>query len=763
MSTHPEELVQRNKPYFAIVDEVDSVLIDEARTPLIISGPVQGGHVHHFSDLKDKVEMLVRSQQRVMTDLLVEAKKILKDQELNQLDKKTQEDLGVILLKCHRAMPKNKAFIKLLSEMGMKALLQKTENYYLQDHAREMPKIDEALYFVLNEKQNNIDLTQKGIELVSKDVAEDFFILPDMGVTFAQIEQDPIFTAEEKIKEKEKIHETYRIKSERIHTMSQLLKAYTLFEKDKEYVVMNQKVMIVDEQTGRIMDGRRYSDGLHQAIEAKENVKIEASTQTYASITLQNYFRMYEKLAGMTGTARTEASEFWEIYRLDVVAIPTNKPVIRKDHDDSVYKTIREKYNAVIVKIEEERLKKRACLVGTTSVEVSELLSRMLKQRGITHNVLNAKYHAQEADIIAEAGREGAITIATNMAGRGTDIKLSSVVKENGGLVIIGTERHESRRIDLQLRGRAGRQGDPGDSYFFVSLEDDLMRMFGSEKIASIMDRLGIQEGELIQHPMVSNSIQRAQKKVEENNFGVRKRLLEYDNVMNSQREIVYKRRKNALFGTELEIDITDMFTHLAQKIAQKVKVENDPEVLTYEMGHLAGILDFTRSKTELQRLSLVNLQQTISEKLTEHYLYKKQKLAEFVHELIKQQDLAQLKKMQKNILIPFTDGQKMLQIPVDLETTLENKGTNIIQQLEQGITIAMIDFHWKEHLRQMDELRSSVQMSVHEQKDPLLIYKFKGFELFNELMHQIYEVVTRFMSHARVPIQEREQNIKKN
>jgi len=558
MAHQADSLVQRGH-FFAIVDEVDSVLIDEARTPLIISGPVEGGDKQQYDQLKDKIENVVRIQQKAVNSFLTNAKKLHKESQTRKLSKEEQEEFGLCLLRCHRGLPKNKAFIKFLSESGVKALLQKTENLYMQDNSREMPKADAEVYFVLNEKNNAIELTEKGIELMSSDTDPDFFILPNWGVTLSEVDKNEALTADEKIQQKEQIISDFKIKSERIHTLNQLLKAYTLFEKDQEYVVMNGKVLIVDEQTGRIMDGRRYSDGLHQAIEAKENVKIEAATQTYASITLQNYFRMYHKLAGMTGTARTEAGEFWQIYKLDVVAIPTNRVVKRQDANDKVYKTMREKFNAVILQIEEARNAGRAILVGTTSVEISELLSRMLKQRQIPHNVLNAKQHAKEAEIVAQAGQKGVVTIATNMAGRGTDIKLSEEVKQAGGLMILGTERHESRRIDLQLRGRSGRQGDPGSSVFFVSLEDDLMRMFGSERIARIMDAMGIEEGEVIEHSMVTNSIARAQKKVEENNFGTRKRLLEYDDVMNAQRKIVYAQRYHALMGERLELDLLRM------------------------------------------------------------------------------------------------------------------------------------------------------------------------------------------------------------
>ncbi|MFM7894663.1 MAG: preprotein translocase subunit SecA, partial [Flavobacterium sp.] len=574
MAHAPEDLVQRKHNY-AIVDEVDSVLIDDARTPLIISGPVPQGDRHEFLELKPKVENLVTLQRKLATDCLTEAKRLFKEG--------NSKDAGFYLLRSHRALPKSKALIKFLSEEGVKQLLQKTENYYMQDNNREMPKIDEALYFVIEEKNNQVELTDNGIQFLSTDTDSQFFVLPDIGTGIAQIERENL-SPEEAAEKKEELFRDFSVKSERIHTLTQLLKAYTLFEKDTEYVIMDNKVMIVDEQTGRIMDGRRYSDGLHQAIEAKENVKIEAATQTFATITLQNYFRMYNKLGGMTGTASTEAGEFWEIYKLDVVEIPTNRPIARKDKDDLIYRTVREKFNAVIEDVVQLSNAGRPVLIGTTSVEISELLSRMLKLRGIQHNVLNAKMHKSEAEIVAEAGKPGVVTIATNMAGRGTDIKLSDEVKKAGGLAIIGTERHDSRRVDRQLRGRAGRQGDVGSSQFYVSLEDNLMRLFGSERVAKVMDRIGLKEGEVIQHSMMTKSIERAQKKVEENNFGVRKRLLEYDDVMNAQREVVYKRRRHALHGERLKVDIANMMYDTCELVVEQNKLAEDFKNFEFEL-----------------------------------------------------------------------------------------------------------------------------------------------------------------------------------
>jgi preprotein translocase subunit SecA len=750
MAHQADSLVQRGH-FFAIVDEVDSVLIDEARTPLIISGPVEGGDKQQYDQLKDKIENVVRIQQKAVNSFLTNAKKLHKESQTRKLSKEEQEEFGLCLLRCHRGLPRNKAFIKFLSESGVKALLQKTENLYMQDNSREMPKADAEVYFVLNEKNNAIELTEKGIELMSSDTDPDFFILPNWGVTLSEVDKNEALTADEKIQHKEQIISDFKIKSERIHTLNQLLKAYTLFEKDQEYVVMNGKVLIVDEQTGRIMDGRRYSDGLHQAIEAKENVKIEAATQTYASITLQNYFRMYHKLAGMTGTARTEAGEFWQIYKLDVVAIPTNRVVKRQDANDKVYKTMREKFNAVILQIEEARNAGRAILVGTTSVEISELLSRMLKQRQIPHNVLNAKQHAKEAEIVAQAGQKGVVTIATNMAGRGTDIKLSEEVKQAGGLMILGTERHESRRIDLQLRGRSGRQGDPGSSVFFVSLEDDLMRMFGSERIARIMDAMGIEEGEVIEHSMVTNSIARAQKKVEENNFGTRKRLLEYDDVMNAQRKIVYAQRYHALMGERLELDLLRMQEQVVAQLVSQLKINSNYEDFVYlHKKYLGFSTDMNAQQAKI--MPEKELKQGLLEKARVFAKEKREELATAVLQVMQEIGKQEASKNYKNVVLPFVSGEKGMQIPVDITEATASQGLLAVQSLEKSVVMASIDQQWKEHLRRMDDLRHSVQMAVHQQKDPLLVYKFEAFELFQNMLNLLQYDVLGFLNHAKIP-----------
>jgi len=740
MAHAPEDLVQR-KHNFAIVDEVDSVLIDDARTPLIISGPVPQGDRHEFNELKPKVDNLVTLQRKLATDCLTEAKRLFKEG--------NAKDAGFNLLRSYRALPKSKALIKFLSEEGVKQLLQKTENQYMQDNNREMPKIDEALYFVIEEKNNQVELTDNGIQYLSQDTDAQFFVLPDIGTGIAQIEKENL-EPEVAAERKEELFRDFSIKSERIHTLTQLLKAYTLFEKDTEYVIMDNKVMIVDEQTGRIMDGRRYSDGLHQAIEAKENVKIEAATQTFATVTLQNYFRMYSKLGGMTGTASTEAGEFWEIYKLDVVEIPTNRPMARKDKDDLIYRTVREKFNAVIedvVKLSEEG---RPVLIGTTSVEISELLSRMLKIRGIQHNVLNAKMHKSEAEIVAEAGKPGVVTIATNMAGRGTDIKLSDEVKKAGGLAIIGTERHDSRRVDRQLRGRAGRQGDVGSSQFYVSLEDNLMRLFGSERVAKVMDRIGLKEGEVIQHSMMTKSIERAQKKVEENNFGVRKRLLEYDDVMNAQREVVYKRRRHALHGERLKVDIANMMYDTCELVVEQNKLAEDFKNFEFELIRYFSI-SAPVTPAEFSKLSAREITGKTYKAVLAHY---EEKIARDAHEAypIIKNVYENNNGQYQRIIVPFSDGIKSLNVVTDLKKAYSSEGKSLVADFEKNITLAIVDEAWKKHLRKMDELKQSVQLAVHEQKDPLLIYKFEAFNLFKKMIDDVNKEVISFLFKGDLP-----------
>ncbi|MDG2108406.1 MAG: preprotein translocase subunit SecA [Flavobacteriaceae bacterium] len=737
------DLVQRKHNY-AIVDEVDSVLIDDARTPLIISGPTPEGDRHEFDALKSKVATLVSLQRTLLTSVLAEAKAKIKTG--------NDEEGGIFLLRVFRGLPKNKALIKFLSEEGIKQLLQKTENKYMQDNNREMHKIDEALFFVIDEKNNQIDLTEKGIEELS-DGNEDknFFVLPEIGGEIAKIESQKLDPKKE-ANEKESLFKEFDVKSERIHSMNQLLKAYTLFEKDVEYVLMENKVKIVDEQTGRIMEGRRYSDGLHQAIEAKENVKIEAATQTYATITLQNYFRMYEKLSGMTGTAITEAGEFWEIYELDVIEIPTNRPIARKDEDDLIYKTKREKYNAVIEKVTEFSQAGRPILIGTTSVEISELLSKMLSIRKVKHNVLNAKMHKKEADIVAEAGNPGVVTIATNMAGRGTDIKLSQKVKDAGGLAIIGTERHDSRRVDRQLRGRSGRQGDPGSSQFYVSLEDNLMRLFGSERVAKVMDRMGLEDGEVIQHSMMTKSIERAQKKVEENNFGIRKRLLEYDDVMSAQREVIYKRRKHALEGSRLKLDVLNMLYDTCEEIVLQNKEVKDFKNFEFEIISNFSITS-PLTVDQFEELSEVDIIQKLYKELLEHYEEKQIQNAQQAFPVIKDVYEKPGNSFER-IVVPFTDGVKSLNVVTNLEEAYESKGEKLIEDFERNITLALIDDAWKVHLRKMDELKQSVQLAVHEQKDPLLIYKFEAFELFKSMLNKLNREVLSFLIKGSLPSQ---------
>jgi preprotein translocase subunit SecA len=747
MAHSPNDLVQRPHNY-AIVDEVDSVLIDDARTPLIISGATANADRHEFNELKPSVDKLVSIQRNYLTGVLAEVKKLIKEG--------NTKDGGFLLLRVYRGLPKSKALIKFLSQEGIKQLLQKTENFYMQDNNREMPKIDEELYFVIDEKNNSIELTDKGINFLSGDDGdENFFVLPDLSTEIGQIDNGN-FTPEEKTNKKEELYREFSIKSERIHTMNQLLKAYTLFEKDIEYVIMDDKIKIVDEQTGRIMDGRRYSDGLHQAIEAKENVKIEAATQTYATITLQNYFRMYRKLSGMTGTAITEAGEFWDIYKLDVVEIPTNVPLQRFDREDLVFKTKREKYNAVIEEIVNLVNQGRPVLVGTTSVEISELLGRMLAIRKINHNVLNAKLHKKEADIVAQAGNAGVVTIATNMAGRGTDIKLSDAVKAAGGLAIIGTERHDSRRVDRQLRGRAGRQGDPGSSQFYVSLEDNLMRLFGSERIAKMMDRMGLQEGEVIQHSMISKSIERAQRKVEENNFGVRKRLLEYDDVMNSQREVVYKRRRHALYGDRLQVDIVNMVYDTCNLLVRENKLSNDYQNFEFELIRFSSTSSpFTEE--EFKTLSEQELTDQLFDVVYKHYKEKLERSAKAAYPVIKDVYENQGDKYER-IVVPFTDGTKELKVVTNLKEAYESEGKGLVTDFEKNITLAIIDDTWKDHLRQMDELKQSVQNATYEQKDPLLIYKFESFELFNGMLDKVNKEVLSFLFKGELPSQDASQ-----
>jgi len=747
MANSKDDLVQR-APNYAIIDEVDSVLIDDARTPLIISGAVPQGDQHEFNELKPLVSDLVTLQKQHLVGVLAEAKKLIAEG--------NDKDGGFLLLRVYRGLPKNKALIKFLSQEGIKQILQKTENVYMQDNNKLMPEVDEDLWFVVEEKNNQIDLTDKGIaDLSQKTANENFFILPDIGVKIGEIDTSEM-TSEEKASQKEELYKDFNIKSERIHTMNQLLKAYTVFEKDVEYVVMDNKVMIVDEQTGRIMDGRRYSDGLHQAIEAKENVKIEDATQTFATVTLQNYFRMYRKLSGMTGTAITEAGELWEIYKLDVVEIPTNKPIQRNDEEDLIYKTAREKYHAVIEDIVKLVAQKRPVLVGTTSVEISELLGRMLKMRKIPHNILNAKLHKREADVVAEAGKPGIVTIATNMAGRGTDIKLSDEVKSAGGLAIIGTERHDSRRVDRQLRGRAGRQGDVGSSQFYVALDDNLMRLFGSDRIAKMMDRMGLKEGEVIQHSMITKSIERAQKKVEENNFGIRKRLLEYDDIMNSQREFVYKRRRHALDGKRLQVDIANMIYDTCESIVNSNKIAKDFQNFEFELIRFSSMTS-PFSEEEFETLTEKEITNKLYNFVTEHYKNKIERNAVLAYPVIKDVFENEGDRYER-IVVPFTDGIKSLQVVTNLKEAYESDGKTLITDFEKNITLAIIDEKWKDHLRKMDDLKQSVQNASYEQKDPLLIYKFEAFELFKITVDQINREVLSFLFKGELPAKNKNQ-----
>jgi len=741
MAINPDDLVQR-KHHYAIVDEVDSVLVDDARTPLIISGPTPRGDSQQFDELKPKVEKLVSAQRKLVTQILADAKKLIAEGK--------NEEGGLLLLRAYKGLPKNSALIKFLSEEGNKSLLLKTENFYMQNNNKEMPKVTEALYFIIDEKANSIELSEIGLDLISTSVEDaSFFVLPDVGSKIAEIEKE-ITDDLQKIKVKDELLRDYSIKSERVHTMQQLLKAYTLFDKDVEYVLLDNKVKIVDEQTGRILEGRRYSDGLHQAIESKENVKVEAATQTYATITLQNYFRMYHKLAGMTGTAETEAGEFWDIYKLDVVVIPTNRPVIRDDREDMVYKTKREKYNAVIDEINTLNKNGRPVLVGTTSVEISELLSRMLKMKGLKHNVLNAKLHQREAEIVAEAGKTGTITIATNMAGRGTDIKLTPDVRKAGGLAIIGTERHDSRRVDRQLRGRAGRQGDPGSSQFFVSLEDDLMRLFGSERIAGIMDRLGLKEGEMIQHSMITKSIERAQKKVEENNFGIRKRLLEYDDVMNSQREVIYTKRRNALSGERLSVDIANMMYDVIENMVETYHSEGDFENFEFDLIRSFSI-DSPVNSDRFIKISADEVIGKVYSKALETYKRKGEVISQQAYPVLKDV-YERMSHVYENVVVPVSDGLRLFQVIVSLKKSVESEGKEIARSYEKTVVLSTIDEAWKEHLREMDELKQSVQNASYEQKDPLLIYKFESFELFKTMLNRINKDVISTLMKGYIP-----------
>ncbi len=748
MAINPDDLVQK-KHHYAIVDEVDSVLIDDARTPLIISGPVPKGDDQQFAEYKPFVEKIYSIQRTDVTQLLNEAKKLIAAG--------NKEEGGKILLRAYKGLPRYNPLIKYLSEPGIKQILISTENFYMQDNNKQMHLITDDLYFVIDEKQRSVELTDKGHELIAKSTSDPkFFVLPDVGADISELEKQQL-SAEEKMEKKDALLADYALKSERVHTVNQLLKAYTMFEKDVEYVVMDNKIKIVDEQTGRILDGRRYSDGLHQAIEAKESVKVEAATQTFATITLQNYFRMYHKLAGMTGTAETEAGEFWSIYKLDVVSIPTNRPIVRKDGDDLIYKTKKEKYNAVFEKIVQLRDAGRPVLVGTTSVEISELLSRMLKLRGIKHNVLNAKQHAKEAEIVAEAGQPGAVTIATNMAGRGTDIKLGTGVKDAGGLAIIGTERHDSRRVDRQLRGRSGRQGDPGSSSFYVSFEDDLMRLFGTERIARIVDRMGMKEGEVLQHSMLSNSVERAQRKVEENNFGIRKRLLEYDDVMNSQREVIYNRRRNALYGERIEVDLKNMISDYSDILASGKDVY-DFESFSHELIKNLSI-EPNFDETFFRDAGIEEVAGKISEAVKEAVARRTNMMVSQTWPIIEQVYTTQ-GAAYENIAIPVSDGVKILQLIVNLKKAYQTNGMELYRTLAKTVTLLTIDEYWKEHLREMDDLKQSVQNATYEQKDPLLIYKFESFNLFKGVLEKISRDVLAFLIRAHVPLRQNNQEI---
>ena len=743
MAISQKDLVQR-KHHYAIVDEVDSVLIDDARTPLIISGPVPKGDDQQFMEFKPYVEKLYNNQRALVTNTLNEARKLIAAGD--------EKEGGKLLLRAYKGLPKYKPLIKFLSEPGMKQLLQRTENYYIQDNEREMPVVTDPLFFVINEKQNAVEMTDNGHDLLSNTLSDPkFFILPDVGSEIAEVEKSELDTGEKQAR-KDAIMADFALKSERVHTVNQLLKAYAMFEKDVDYVIMDNKVKIVDEQTGRIMEGRRWSDGLHQAVEAKENVKVEAATQTFATITLQNYFRMYHKLAGMTGTAETEAGEFWSIYKLDVVVIPTNRPIARIDENDRIYKTKKAKYEAVINRIEELTKAGRPVLVGTTDVETSELLSRMLKLRGIPHQVLNAKQHAREAEVVAHAGERSTVTIATNMAGRGTDIKLSDEVRKAGGLAIIGTERHDSRRVDRQLRGRAGRQGDPGSSTFYVSFEDKLMRLFGSERIASVVDKLGMEENEALENNMLSNSIEKAQKKVEENNFGIRKRLLEYDDVMNSQREVIYTRRRNALSGERVEIDILNMMQDMSEIIVENCSGYDYAAFSEYMMATLSIDPGFDENFYNSSKPAEISAR--LFQNMQETYRRRMEAMSQRAYPVIKEVYEKQ-GAIYQNIAIPISDGRKMLTLSVNLKKAYETEGREIARALTKAITLYQIDDHWKEHLRDMDDLKQSVQNASYEQKDPLLIYKFESFNLFKSMLESLSKDILSFLMRAHIPLRD--------
>jgi preprotein translocase subunit SecA len=740
MAQSPADQVQR-RLHFAMVDEVDSVLIDDARTPLIISGPIPKGDEQDFIELKPRVTKIFDAQKKVCQDYLVEAKKLIEAGDT--------EKGGLSLFRAYRGLPKSKALIKYLSETGIRAIMQKVESTHLAENQKLMPQADAPLYFTIEEKNNQVELTDKGLDFITGE-GEDpkFFILPDLSIDLNAIEKNPELSDHDKLIQKETLIRDYSIKTQRIHTVNQLLKAFTLFEKDTEYVIMDGKIKIVDEQTGRIMEGRRYSDGLHQAIEAKENVKVEDATQTYATVTLQNYFRMYHKLCGMTGTATTEAGEFWTIYKLDVVEIPTNRKITRTDSEDKVYKTVREKYNATAQEIQDLVAAGRPVLVGTTSVENSELLSRMLKMRNIQHNVLNAKYHQREAEIVAEAGKSGTVTIATNMAGRGTDIKLSPDSKNAGGLAIVGTERHESRRVDRQLRGRAGRQGDVGSSQFFVSLEDNLMRLFGSDRIAGVMDKMGMEEGEVIQHSMISKSIERAQKKVEENNFGTRKRLLEYDDVMNYQRDAIYKRRQNALYGDRLELDIANTMFDVAEELVNNS--EGNYEELELRTIEIFGI-EPPFTKEEYQKIPLAQRANKLYNAASEAYDLKNKEIARKATPVFKQIQVERGQAVEE-IVVPISDGLHSAYVSCNLKKALSNNCRELVKEMEKFITLSIIDQEWKEHLREMDDLKQSVQNASYEQKDPLLIYKFESIELFKRFVNKVNFDTISFLMKADIP-----------
>lgn len=753
MAISPRDLVQR-KHHYSIVDEVDSVLIDDARTPLIISGPVPKGENQKFEELKPRVEKLYQAQRNLVNQCLSEARRILTNPNATKEEK---EEGSIILLRAHKGLPKYKPLIKFLSEEGIKAMMVKTENFHMQDNNKLMHIITDPLFFVIDEKLNSVELTDKGIDLISGDLEDSqFFVLPDVGSEIAEIENNKSLTKEQVLEKKDDLLTNYAIKSERVHTINQLLKAYAMFEKDVEYVVIDNKVKIVDEQTGRIMEGRRYSDGLHQAIEAKEHVKVEAATQTFATITLQNYFRMYHKLAGMTGTAETEAGELWDIYKLDVVVIPTNRKVIREDREDIVYKTKREKYNAVVEEIAALNKIGRPVLVGTTSVEISELLSRYLKMRGIKHNVLNAKLHAREAEIVADAGIKGMVTIATNMAGRGTDIKLTPEVKQLGGLAIIGTERHESRRVDRQLRGRSGRQGDPGSSQFFVSLEDDLMRLFGSDRITGIMDKIGLKEGEMIQHSMITKSIERAQKKVEENNFGIRKRLLEYDDVMNSQREVIYKKRRHALFGERLEVDILNTVYDLIENLVNEHQTNGTFEDFELELIRLMS-MESPVNEQDFSRMKVDEIVDQVYQQMVSVYARRMETIARQAYPVIR--DVYEQKShMYQNIVVPISDGMHIYQVITNLEKAYKNQGKELVKSFQKQTVLSTIDEAWKEQLREMDDLKQSVQNATYEQKDPLLIYKFESFNLFKVMIGKVNKQIVSMLAKGHIPISEPDQ-----